>query len=1558
MDALAIMMAMTIMIQTVAVGQYNMYDTDGSMGDLQYDCLRYTVLDDIADYQDTVLLQHQFIMYCFRPTEHFDSKEEDRTAALSDENVFSALTFVQLKMRNITSWNLWTWSAPIDLIEHYAAYSIDHNADHERIFFNCTVPWFGPRCQYSFETNNTFSNVVKNTFIKRHISNTDPRNENGTCYIHLSCEHRSWGIMCLDWREICDGKIDCINGGIDEQNCLELEKNECEENEYRCQNGLCIPHQFLRDDAHNPECLDRTDEGYVTNYPYLCPLDPSFRCEEHSCKLIGRSMRAFPCGDGKCLSKETSCENKRGSWFHVIDMHFKMNDRCWMGMHCLTQIEAGLEREDFKRWCKNFSVSAAEQLIRRYCPSVFDFPSQFLLYGHVRFLYLNDHFNYFKDLSILPMYVCYRNDLCEFLPSTINVTMPNNDSLSCRYFHELNVTTVYKWLDIVSSVQKLFRVCSSIINSMHCSQETTSLFPCSNSKTCISKHRLVDAIRDCPRNEDEIYENSCALNDKDRFKCAADGRCLSPILVNDAAFDCRDYTDEEKKYDLEYKRRISFQTLCDGFVELTPVMVDGYEETDESRCEHWICNNPYNRCDGFWNCLNGEDELNCHSPSICQPTEHLCVSPITHNITCLPIEKINDNVTDCLGGTDERHYCRNKHPKHLYTRFLCRNTVDNCISTEHICDNESHCPQGDDERFCSIATKQGQCSTIQNNEHDPVNELLCNLSEVYKPVIVYFALQNFPNYPPSIPSVEWTSSYFVHPTSSPVPPSIWYFSSDSWPSIWRCNRGLNIRVRHDYRCLCPPSYYGNLCQYQNQRVSLTIQVRIQAEWHTMFTFLITLIDDNKQTINSYDQFSYLASRDCNTKFHLYLLYGHRPKDAMKNYSIRIDAFERRSFVHRAIWLYPIRFPFLPVHRMSAYLVIPTMMEIARNCKLNCNHGHCIRPVNDLNRPVCQCDHGWSGKQCHIKHKCNCSPQSLCIGSICLCPTGSFGPRCFLTQSTCASEPCQNDGQCIPQDFGRRSRLEYTCICKEGYSGDHCQHVDTRIEISFSSDMKIPSAILAHLIAIHPGAHPTRRTVFGKIGFNENRAVLFTDFRFRLIFVQFHQEYYFAYHQSTQSYRQSISTMIQVSHQCKSTSKLFNSTIRQFHTLRRLKYYQLPCEKHRDLVCFYDSVYICLCTTDRYANCLEFDQNITYNCQGRKICANGADCFDDNPVCPTTSMCVCKDCFYGSRCQYSTTGFDLSLDIILDYHIHANIPFSQQPAIVQVSITIVTLMFVIGLTSGVLSILTFRSKNSQKVGCGIYLLTSAIVSIVVVIILSWRMISLILAQTKLITERTFLSMNCVITDFLLHIFLYVSDWLSACVAIERAIAIIRGPYFDLQRSKRVSKYSILIVFLLTIASALPDLFHRQLVDDLEDDDTWCIINYSDSFAFLNSLVIVFHFATPFTINILSALLIIIMTARRRISTQKQFTGAEHFRSQLQQHRHLLISPCILVLLALPRLVLSFFSGCMSSTRDSWFFLIGYFISFVPPILTFFIFVLPSKTYKSEFLLSINKVRSVV
>ncbi|CAF4488330.1 unnamed protein product [Rotaria sp. Silwood2] len=88
------------------------------------------------------------------------------------------------------------------------------------------------------------------------------------------------------------------------------------------------------------------------------------------------------------------------------------------------------------------------------------------------------------------------------------------------------------------------------------------------------------------------------------------------------------------------------------------------------------------------------------------------------------------------------------------------------------------------------------------------------------------------------------------------------------------------------------------------------------------------------------------------------------------------------------------------------------------------------------------------------------------------------------------------------------------------------------------------------------------------------------------------------------------------------------------------------------------------------------------------------------------------------------------------------------------------------------------------------------------------------------------------------------------------------------------------------------------------------------------------------------------ARSRSQAQTRTPFKEHLRQQFHQHKNHLFTSCALVLLALPRLIMSFISGCMKSPRNPWLYLFGYFISFIPSMMTFIVFILPSKKYKDE------------
>ena len=192
----------------------------------------------------------------------------------------------------------------------------------------------------------------------------------------------------------------------------------------------------------------------------------------------------------------------------------------------------------------------------------------------------------------------------------------------------------------------------------------------------------------------------------------------------------------------------------------------------------------------------------------------------------------------------------------------------------------------------------------------------------------------------------------------------------------------------------------------------------------------------------------------------------------------------------------------------------------------------------------------------------------------------------------------------------------------------------------------------------------------------------------------------------------------------------------------------------------------------------------------------------------------------------------------------------------------------------------------------------------------------------------------------------NDWLSACVSIERTVNVFKGVLFNKIKSRKLAKKMIVLVCLLTISTQIYDPVYRRLVDDTEEQRTWCVTQYSSSMKTFDWIINLLHFSIPFLINLISAVLIIFQAARNRSNAQKTQTYREHLSKQFQHHRHLLISSFILVLLAVPRLIISFLFGCMKSVRNPWLYLTGYYVSFVSPMLMFIIFILPSKVYKTE------------
>ena len=237
-----------------------------------------------------------------------------------------------------------------------------------------------------------------------------------------------------------------------------------------------------------------------------------------------------------------------------------------------------------------------------------------------------------------------------------------------------------------------------------------------------------------------------------------------------------------------------------------------------------------------------------------------------------------------------------------------------------------------------------------------------------------------------------------------------------------------------------------------------------------------------------------------------------------------------------------------------------------------------------------------------------------------------------------------------------------------------------------------------------------------------------------------------------------------------------------------------------------------------------------------------------------------------------------------------------------------IMFVGGVINSALSFITFYNSQARQMGSGVYLLASSVASFVTMCMFTIKFWFLVLIQTDASTIRSVLHASCVIIEPALKLALYLDGLLNACVAIERAIAVARRVNFDKKQSRSISQWITLFLPFVVMGSIFHEPFHRQLFDDRQMESIWCITRYSSSVQLYNTVILLCHFIGPAAANLFSALFIICGTVHQRSMTQVPGTYTEHLRRQLREHKQLLISPLILFLLSLPRLIISLLSGC--------------------------------------------------
>ncbi|CAF0984601.1 unnamed protein product [Rotaria magnacalcarata] len=673
-----------------------------------------------------------------------------------------------------------------------------------------------------------------------------------------------------------------------------------------------------------------------------------------------------------------------------------------------------------------------------------------------------------------------------------------------------------------------------------------------------------------------------------------------------------------------------------------------------------------------------------------------------------------------------------------------------------------------------------------------------------------------------------------------------------------CNRGL--AVKHSLgstKCFCPPSYYGEQCQFYSDRITVVTHLDLTSYRAHLQVALIKVLAIFLYEASVIDYYEFHVNRlleagNNHVKQSIYFLYPRTKnfleikranRSGTQLYSVRFEAFNlyyNETIEPIAVWHYPVYFDFLPAYRLSKILrfrPLSSSFPVNGPCvKARCgNHGTCQVILNSNHSSYfCACHNNFYGSNCeHYDEGCigRCSPNSICKPSysgivtgnrkpICLCPYSAFGPTCSLKNDVCKMNPCLHGGSCIltylPHDI-----LNYTCICSDSFIGDHCQLSRGRIQINVNlseNSLVQRSNIFASTISYND--YNTKSFAFA---LQHQQVYTSLPVRIDLVYSRqyntapavgllkiynknydFDEPEYFIVYIAQQQMFLNFSTDLTSENKCvliKFGGKYCKSSAVEFtfssNSSIDIYTYHGICHSKQQLN-----------TANRPTLTCFRDKN--YLCICEKDYSR-AECFIYNRSSDQCSLCLSNGfCLKGelndradflclcSHCYYGqlcqfSTAF---MSFTLESLIVKDL-HSQRQLSSGMYITMGVILFLVGLFNNYCSLMTFIRPKTRKFGIGNYLLIVSIVNQLSLLFLLLKIIHTVLGSTSLLVNyELFNQYSCKIVSYLLSVFTRICNWLTSLVSIERLCIVLFPTSFALRKPPAALGLSAIVILVIS------------------------------------------------------------------------------------------------------------------------------------------------------------------